>query len=434
LEYVSTRGQGQPARFGTAVIQGMATDGGLFVPKKLPRLDTAALAGLYRTEADLPKLAQALLAPFVQPDVSAATLIEVTKRAFNFPLPLSPLSEGARLLELFHGPTAAFKDVGARFLAAVLPHIWPKSIKGKPLILVATSGDTGGAVAGAFYDQNFADVMILYPEGRVSPRQERQLASWGSAVKAFAIKGDFDTCQALVKQAFADTRLRAERPLLSANSINLGRLLPQQVYYAKAWLEMRQLGLGDTGFIIPTGNLGNAVAAMLLREAGLPIRDIVLATNANTTLADYWRTGVWQPSSTVPTLANAMDVGAPSNAERMLHLYPDWKAWHRFIGVTKAGDEDIKRVIAAGEKRYGHVFCPHTATAVHAFEAAPPGRRPYVVVSTAHPAKFETIVEPLVGHPVAVPAGLAAILNKKPQLRTLTPSYGDLRDAIASKG
>ncbi|HEX6037672.1 pyridoxal-phosphate dependent enzyme, partial [Longimicrobium sp.] len=276
MKYVSTRGGGAAATLSQAVERGLAPDGGLYVPAQFPELAPGALDG-----ADtLPDVAARLLAPFFAGDALEDALGDICREAFTFPVPLKELRGGTAVLELFHGPTAAFKDVGARFLAATMSRIGGEDAR--PLtILVATSGDTGGAVAAAFHGRPGVEVAVLYPAGMVSPRQEKQLTTWGGNVRAFAVRGAFDDCQRLVKAAMADDELRAARRLSSANSISIGRLPPQMAYYAWASREYVRRHGRAPGFVVPTGNLGNALAALWARRMGMPIREVVLATNAN---------------------------------------------------------------------------------------------------------------------------------------------------------
>src|SRR5262249_20909099 len=318
------------------------------------------------------------------------------------------------VLELFHGPTAAFKDFGARFLAACMRRLHPDG-GGLRTILVATSGDTGGAGATPFPPMRGAPGVLLYPHGRAAPRQRaphrqaHQLGAFPDNVTALRVAGSFDDCQAMVKAAFADPELAPLR-LTSANSISLGRLLPQLAFHAHAaWSSGEPL----LNLIVPTGNLGNAVAAVWARELGAPIGDIVLATNANRTLAEFFEGGAYQGRPSVPTLANAMDVGDPSNFERLAWTYSDPALLRRRVRARSVTDEHISRTIQQGERRHGQVFCPHTAAGVWVLEQIRETSRTrtgtWAVAATAHPAKFETIVEPLVGHAVEVPPVLAEL-------------------------
>lgn len=407
MRYASTRGGGSAVAAGEAMLAGLAPDGGLYHPERLPSLDP----GDFPHGAGLAGVARVILAPFLEGDPLAQALPEICAEALDFPVPVRDLGDGLNVLELFHGPTAAFKDVGARFLAACLARIAPAE-SGPRTVLVATSGDTGGAVAAAFHRRPGFRVVVLYPGGRVSDRQEAQLTAWGDNVQALRVAGDFDDCQRMVKAAFADPALRAAAGLTSANSINVGRLLPQMSYYAMASLALSRRHGREPGFVVPTGNLGNALACLWARRCGLPIGPVVLATNANDAVARFFAGEPWQPRPTRRTLASAMDVGNPSNMERLFHLAGDEAGARREAASIAVDDEAIRDAIREGPARYGEVWCPHTATAVKAWETLPPAARdrPWVVVATAHPAKFEDVVEPLVGREVPPPPALASLL------------------------
>ena len=421
MNVTSTRGGVAELPLAGALLGGTAPDGGLFVPAQFPPLEPRAPKG-----ATLADSAFAVLAPFFANDRLASALPEMVAEAFTFPAPLVPLrNRGDFVLELFHGPTAAFKDFGARFLAACMRRLHPPG-DGSRTVLVATSGDTGGAVAAAFHRMPGVRVVLLYPDGRVSPRQAHQLGAFADNVTALRVAGSFDDCQAMVKAAFADPELAPVR-LTSANSISLGRLLPQLAYHAHAaWSSGGTLNL-----VVPTGNLGNAVAAVWARELGAPIGDIVLATNANRTLAEFFEGGPYRGRPSVPTLANAMDVGDPSNFERLVWTYPDPEKLRRRVRARSVTDEHISRTIQQGERRHGQVFCPHTAAGVWVLEQLRGTARvragAWAVAATAHPAKFETIVEPLVGHPVEVPPALAELLARPSRSEPLAAEAGALR-------
>jgi threonine synthase len=416
MKFLSNRGAPERYGFSSALLANLGRDGGLFVPETFPRFNPSEFSGLNLVETGVK-----LLTPFLAGDPLQSQLREILTEALDFPIPLIGLREETSLLELFHGPTHAFKDVGARFLAASLARI-PSAAE--RLILVATSGDTGGAVAAAFFGRPGTRVVVLYPLGLVSPRQEKQLIAWGGNVKALAVRGDFDDCQRMVKEAFRE--IPSER-LVSANSISLGRLLPQMVYYAYSSVEYLARHGKAPGYIIPTGNLGNAMAALWVWRMGFPIREVVLATNANHAIPDYFskprEARAWEPRKTVATSANAMDVGNASNMERLISLLSSDAAVP--VRAVSVSDAEIAATIAGGEKRWGQVFCPHTAAGVFVRESEKAGD--WIVVSTAHPAKFETIVEPLVGHSVEVPAALAEILKKPATVVPIGSGLSDLR-------
>ena len=437
MEFTSTRDATRSAGFAAALLQGLAPDGGLYVPRDWPTVPAES----FGKESDLPGVATHLLRPFASGDELAPLLPAIAADAFNFPAPLVALGGTGRLsvLELFHGPTAAFKDFGARFLAACMARLRKP---GQPplTILVATSGDTGGAVAAAFHGRPGIEVAVLFPKGLVSPTQERQLTCWGGNVKSFAIRGTFDDCQKLVKQAFLDPQLRSQTELSSANSINLGRLLPQAVYYAATSLGVwRQYG-EPASFVVPSGNLGNVAACIWARKVGLPIGEIVLAHNANRSVPDYLDTGDWQPRPSIATLASAMDVGNPSNMERLRALFPDVRDMRSAVSAFTVNDDAIRARIRAGFTEFGQVWCPHTATAAEAFDrlcsarhGAPKEKGRWVVVATAHPAKFREIVEPLIGRTIPVPETLAKLFARPTECTEIDADLGALRAALGQR-
>ena len=430
--YISTRNPGATVSLSEALARGLAPDGGLYVPERLPVLDAAAFNGLSR----LPDLAKRSLEGFFFADRLHNELGAIADAALDFPAPttsvercLDPLS----VLELYHGPTAAFKDFGARFLAESLQRL--ETGEGTPLtILVATSGDTGGAVAAAFHCRAWARVVILYPRGLVSPRQEQQLTCWGENVISLRVEGSFDDCQRVVKEAFVDPTLRRRHRFSSANSINIGRLLPQMVYYIGSSLEIQRRTGQSGSYIIPAGNLGNAFAAVWARELGLPIDRIVLAHNSNRTVPDYLRSGKWRPRASVATLASAMDVGNPSNMERLRSMYPAIESLRSHLSADSVDDAAIRARISADYREYGRIWCPHTATAAEIHRRLPAVERrehPWVLVATAHPAKFNEIVEPLIGESVQIPAGLERLLRLPQRCVDVAPTLQSLAAALA---
>jgi len=430
MNYVSTRGSTPAASLSDAIAAGLAPDGGLYVPQSLSRLVPEDFAGL----ESLSEIATRLLTPFFAGDALESELLSICAEAFTFPAPLRSLATpNDFVLELFHGPTAAFKDFGARFLAACMRRI-PRLGEQPLTILVATSGDTGAAVGAAFAGLPGFRVAILYPDGRVSPRQAHQLGCFGGNVHALRVDGSFDDCQRMVKQALSDASLRERNPLGSANSISLGRLLPQMAYYAQAALTHHRAHGAALNFVVPTGNLGNAFAGMLARAAGLPIGRIALATNANRTLPDFFYGEDYQPRDSIATLANAMDVGAPSNFERLRWLYPDTDALRREFAVETIDDAAIRTTIGDRHTRFDEVFCPHTATAIRMLETLRTKGTDgaWCVVATAHPAKFEGIVEPLIGQPVPVPPALAELLARPSHSQSLANDYAALRGFLES--
>jgi len=424
MRFVSTRGAAPAVSLSAAITDGIAADGGLFVPEHLPKLSWSD----FPRSPSLPALAELLIAPFAAGDPLGDDLAAICREAFTFSAPLVPLERArgnASVLELFHGPTCAFKDFGARFLAAALErlHGFGRTVT----ILVATSGDTGGAVAAAFHRRPWVEVVLLYPRGLVSPRQAQQLSCWGDNVRTFAVDGTFDDCQRTVKEAFRDPALAASRRLSSANSINAGRLLPQMVYYAAASLAIWDRERRKANFIVPSGNLGNVTACIWAREAGLPIGDIVLATNENRAVTDFLGSGVWEPRASIATLASAMDVGNPSNLERLRNLFPH--DLERRVSAHLVTDEQIRSVIRQDASTLGYVWDPHGATAASVYHQLPADRRddPWVLVATAHPAKFNEIVEPLIGRQIPVPPALARLLSLPRIEENLEPTLDALR-------
>jgi threonine synthase len=300
-------------------------------------------------------------------------------------------------------------------------------------ILVATSGDTGGAVAAAFHRRPWVRVVILYPKGLVSPRQEQQLTCWDDNIRSLRIDGSFDDCQRLVKEAFRDPVLAGRHHFSSANSINIGRLLPQSVYYAASSLEVARRTGAKACYVIPAGNLGNAFAAVWARALGFPIARIVLANNANRSVADFLETGEWQPRASIPTLASAMDVGNPSNMERVRAFYPTWPEISEHLSAQSVDDATIRARIKEDFMQYAREWCPHTATAAEVYarlSAAERRQHPWVLVATAHPAKFNEIVEPIIGRPLAVPPSLERLLRLPRACTDIAPTLPALAAAL----
>ena len=431
LKFVSSRGGAPPVSTSLAIARGLAPDGGLYIPNRLPAVDPAAFAGV----SGLPDIARAALDGFFEGDALRPLLGEIAQAALDLPAPTTAVAacpDPLFALELFHGPTAAFKDFGARFLAESMQRL--ETNAPSPLtILVATSGDTGGAVAAAFHRRPWVRVVILYPAGLVSPRQEQQLCCWGDNVASLRIAGTFDDCQRLVKEAFGDQALSRKHRFSSANSINIGRLLPQAVYYAASSLDVERRTGAKASYIIPAGNLGNAFAAVWARALGFPIGRIVLAHNINRTVPDYLETGIWRPRPSIATLASAMDVGNPSNMERMRALYPTLHEMREQLSADSVDDATIRTRIGEDFMHYGREWCPHTATAAEVYSrlsVAERRDRPWVVVATAHPAKFNEIVEPIIGKPVTVPQSLDRLLHLPQHAVDLPPTLEALAAAL----
>lgn len=426
MKYVSTRGEAAPLGLSEAILRGAGADGGLYLPQAVPEVDLSALSG----SMPLAEFAAAMLAPFFAGDALAADLPAIAAEAFDFPVPLAtpdPSRPGLRALELFHGPTGAFKDFGARFLMGCFDRIGDPA---RPLtVLAATSGDTGGAVGCAAEGRAAVSAVILYPKGRVSAFQELQLTCWDDPVRALEVEGDFDDCQRLAKAAFADGALAQQHRLSSANSINIGRLLPQMAYLGHAALKLFEESGVKPGFLIPTGNLGHGFAAVYARALGLPIGPIVAVTNANRTLQRWHESGAYEPGPSVATIANAMDVGAPSNFERLVHL----DAASRQLEVELVDDDAIRARIRAEYAATGYVWDPHSATAAEAFARLAPARtaeRPWMVAATAHPFKFADVVEPLIGTPIPAPPALQRIVGRTARKTTIPARLEALAEAL----
>jgi threonine synthase len=431
LKFASSRAGAPAVALSDAIRQGLAPDGGLYVPTRLPLVDTAAFGGLTR----LAEIGERTLDGFFEGDRLRPLLGDIAAAALDFPAPTTAVTQCADplfVLELFHGPTAAFKDFGARFLAETLQRLQTPA-EPPMTILVATSGDTGGAVASAFHLRPWVRIVVLYPKGLVSARQEQQLTCWGDNVIALRIDGTFDDCQRLVKEAFVDFTLRAKHRFSSANSINIGRLLPQMVYYAASSLDVERRTRAKPSFIIPAGNLGNAFAAIWARAAGFPIDRIVLAHNANRTVPDFLASGDWRPRPSVATLASAMDVGNPSNMERIRAFYPTFASISEHLSADSVDDATIRRRIGEDFMQFGREWCPHTATAAEVYRrlgARDRRDRPWVLVATAHPAKFNDVVEPIIGKPVEVPQALERLLKLPQHILDLPPTLKAVAAAL----
>ncbi|RKQ95685.1 threonine synthase [Maricaulis maris] len=422
MKYRSTRGQAPIVDAGQALRAGVAPDGGLYMPQSLPHFSPAD----FSDTPDLASLAGRLLSPFFTDSELDGAVPGICADAFDFPVPrvrIGTDDTAPDCLELFHGPTGAFKDFGARFLFRAFGALG-QNTDAPATVLVATSGDTGGAVGCAAEGVTGTRAIILFPAGRISPFQEHQLCCWKAPVEAARVSADFDACQALVKSAFADTALAARHNLTSANSISIGRFLPQMSYWARAALDTFAETGTAPGLIIPTGNLGNAFAAILARACGLPIGPIILATNANATLADWFAGGDYAGRASIATLANAMDVGAPSNFERLSDMPAGQVA-----RVEQVEDNDIRHRIRTIHDQTGYVACPHTATALeawHRLDDVDRAARHWLIGATAHPAKFADTVEPLIGQSIKLPPMLKAALNRPVRSHDLRNELGEL--------
>ena len=427
MQWISTRGSSPPISFIDALFAGTAPDGGLYMPERLDPLPRAALESI--RGADIVTTGSVVGAHLLRDEITPAAMAALVRDALDFPVPLVQVSDRAWSLELFHGPTLAFKDVGARVQARLLHHF----TDGTPLtILVATSGDTGSAVAQAFHRVPDTRIVVLYPKGKVSDVQEAQMASLGDNVTALAIEGTFDDCQRLVKQAFADDDLRRHVWLTPANSINLGRLLPQVFYY---FLLASHDQDGGPVVSVPSGNFGNLTAGLIAKRLGLPVSRFVAATNVNDAVPTYLHSGRYEPRPSIRTVANAMDVGAPSNFERMQSLYGgNIDALRRDIVGFAYDDARVIEEIGRVYRTHRYLLDPHSAIAWLALQEqlAHDPKAHGVFLSTAHPAKFREVVEPAIGEHIDLPRVLADVITRPRHSITMAADYTGLEAFLRS--
>jgi threonine synthase len=429
MNYFSLNKQSPIVSFKEATISGQAPDKGLYFPETIPVLDAAFCNNLaaYSNE----EIAFRVIQPYVGDTIPEADLRRIVQETINFPIPLVPVNDHTWSLELFHGPTLAFKDVGARFMSRCLGY-FARERKEKVVVLVATSGDTGGAVAHGFYDVPGVEVVILYPSGKVSSVQEKQLTTLGKNIHALEVTGTFDDCQQLVKQAFADEALTRNMFLTSANSINVARWLPQQFYYFfayKQWPDQQHPPV----ISVPSGNFGNICAGLLAHISGLPVRHFIAACNANDIVPAYLDSGSYQPKKAVATLSNAMDVGNPSNFVRVLELF------HHKLGDIKnvlssysITDEETKQTIKEVYSTYHYLPDPHGAVGYLALQRylQQHGGLKGMFLETAHPVKFYDAVEPVIQQPVPIPDGVKDIIDKQKKALKIDTAYASLRDYL----
>lgn len=424
VTFTSTRG-GASVSFTEALFRGLAPDGGLYLPHGCLSLEAPGPSPSTTFSETALWAGRRLLDGAITED----RLAWVVERAFDFPVPLVELEDDVLVLELFHGPSLAFKDVGARFMAQAMAELGGRG--GRHTVLVATSGDTGSAVARAFLGLEGYRVVVLFPSGGISERQRRQMTTLGENVTAVAVDGSFDDCQRLAKAAFSDEELRVRHGLTSANSINVGRLIPQAFYYIHA---VAALGWREPGpsFVVPSGNLGNLTGGLLARRLGMPAARFLAASNRNHVFPDFLASGTYEPRPSVATISNAMDVGDPSNFERIRSLYSDDPT-----GLTAdvagawCSDDETRACIAETHRRTGYVLDPHTAVAYRAlqeWEERPEG--PAVVLATAHPAKFPEVVEAAIERAVEVPESLENALAGQEHSTSMAPSLAALAELL----
>ncbi|QIX61662.1 threonine synthase [Hymenobacter sp. BT18] len=433
MRYYSLNRQSETVDFRTATIAGQAPDGGLYFPETIPQFPAGFVEQLPHLEPA--EVAYTVLAPYVGEAIPEAELRCICAETVNFPFPLVPVANGISALELFHGPTLAFKDVGARFMSRCLGY-FSRSETRPVTVLVATSGDTGGAVASGFLGVPGVEVVILYPSGRVSPVQEQQLTALGQNVTALEIRGNFDDCQRLVKQAFRDQELMQQRRFTSANSINVARWLPQQVYYCYGVAQ----ALAQTGnppvVAVPSGNFGNLCAGLLAHVSGLPVARFVAACNANAVVPAYLTSGRYAAQPAVATLSNAMDVGDPSNFGRILELFGnEYPSIREKLSGYSVSDNETAATIRRVHQQTGYVLDPHGAVAYFALEhyLARNPEAAGVFLETAHPVKFPDVVEAATGREVAVPAELQTLMQQPKRSVVLAPAYEELREYLTGQ-
>ncbi len=430
MRLISTEGRCPPTDLRTALEQGLAPDGGLYLPDHLTPIDSGALDALRgRSFAEVSRIvAEHLLGAEFEP----SDLDRMIRSAFDFDVPLVEIEDGIHVLELFHGPTLALKDIGARFMAGLYT-LLDRSDAPDRTILVATSGDTGSAVAHAFLHVPSVRTFILFPKDKVSPLQERQFTTLGGNVRALEVEGTFDDCQRLVKRAFTDEDLRERACITSANSINMGRLLPQIFCYVYAWTLLPPGSIPL--FSVPSGNFGNLTAGLMARKLGVPARGFVAATNVNDTVPEYLDTGVVRPRPSTSTISNAMDVGDPSNFARILFLYGgDVNRLREDVVGSANDDARTRQCIRDVYQRTGHVLDPHSAVGYLGIRAGLDafGEGPTVLLSTAHPVKFRQTVKAEIGVPVPVPERLAGCLSAERLVTPMRPELTDLRKLLLS--
>ena len=430
MRYYSTNGKTEMVDLREAVVKGLAADNGLFMPERIAALPTTFYEQI--DKLSFQDIAFAVAQAFFGEDVGADALRTIVNETLAFDCPVVPVQANRYALELFHGPTLAFKDVGARFMARLLSHFVGQDHKQAINVLVATSGDTGSAVANGFLGVEGVNVYVLYPKGKVSTIQESQFTTLGQNITAIEVDGVFDDCQALVKQAFMDKELNEQLLLTSANSINVARFLPQAFYYFYAYAQMKKQGLqNELVFCVPSGNFGNITAALFAHRMGLPIKRFIAANNANDVFYQYLQTGKYQPKPSVQTIANAMDVGNPSNFARIYDLYG---GNHHTISQLIAGfsfnDDEIRATIRDCFQQTGYVLDPHGACGYKALQLSLSENEHGVFCETAHPAKFKETVDAVLPTPIDIPERLARFMQGRKQTYPMNNSFDKFKDFL----
>jgi len=430
--YYSTNNRQQKVSLKEAIIKGIADDKGLFMPEKINKLPQSFFDQI--ENLSLQEIAFEVANQFFGEDVDKDALKEIVHDSLNFPIPLVQIKPDLYSLELFHGPTLAFKDVGGRFMARILNY-FTKNQKEEIIVLAATSGDTGSAVANGFLGVKGIKVGILYPKGKVSKIQEMQFTTLGQNITAFEVDGTFDDCQAMVKNAFADDSLRKKLNLTSANSINIGRLLPQAFYYFHGYAQLPHKQK-ETIVCVPSGNYGNITAAIIAKRMGLPLQHFIAATNVNDVVPEFLKTSVYTPRPSVQTIANAMDVGNPSNFTRILDLYDhSYEAIKADISGYSCSDATIRKTIAEVYKASDYLLDPHGAIGYNALtEALASSNKQGFFIGTAHPAKFNEVVEDIIQEPVVIPERLEHFMHGTKQSIETSTDYVEFRERLIQLG
>ena len=424
MKYRSTVGKSPEVSLEEAVVKGLAPDNGLYMPLSFPTLPKEFFDRL--PEMSLPEMASEIASALFGEDIEKDALEKLTKETLNFHIPLVKVNDNIYSLELFHGPTLAFKDVGARFMARLLGYFNRDNTDRLVNVLVATSGDTGSAVANGFLGVDGVRVFVLYPKGKVSRIQEAQFTTLGKNINALEIEGNFDDCQALVKKAFLDEELNQKMMLTSANSINVARFLPQMFYYFHAYAQAVKAGAkaDEVVLCVPSGNFGNITAGLIAKRMGLPIKRFIAANNANDIFLNYLNTGTYSPKKSVQTIANAMDVGDPSNFVRILDLYDNsHEAISAEISGTSYSDAEISETLKTTFDKDGYLLDPHGAVAYRALASMLKPQETGIFLETAHPAKFKETVEKIIEKEVEVPERLNDFLKNEKKTSPLPADF-----------
>lgn len=432
MRYYSTNGKADLASLQEAVVKGLASDKGLFMPEKIAKLPQSFFDNI--GSMSFQEIANVVAQSFFGDDIEPDTLKEIVFDTLNFDVPLVPVNDNIYSLELFHGPTLAFKDVGARFMARLLSYFIKKQGQTDVKVLVATSGDTGSAVANGFLGVDGIHVYVLYPKGKVSKIQESQFTTLGQNIAALEIDGTFDDCQALVKSAFMDEELNEKLNLTSANSINVARFLPQAFYYFYAYAQLQKIGKADeVVFCVPSGNFGNLTAGLIAKRMGLPVKKFIASNNSNNIFFEYLNTGEYKPRPSVQTIANAMDVGDPSNFARILDLYND-SVDEIKVDVSSLWytDAQIRETVKQVYDKTEYLLDPHGACAYQALQYSLKPSENGVFLETAHPAKFKETVEEILNKEIALPAKLESFMKGQKQSIELSKSFEDFKKHLLS--